>query len=84
MHSNRESDIYELFLETQTYEASTRAGWIVRSMHDRLVANEPGHKLRAYLEKASIKGSTEFTLPANGKRKSRKVRQTIQAANVPL
>ena len=82
--ADRESDIYELFLETQTYEASTRAGWIVRSMHDRLVANEPDHKLRAYLEKTPIKGSTEFTLPANGKRKSRKVRQTIQAANVPL
>lgn len=82
--ADRESDIYELFLETQTYEASTRAGWIVRSMHDRLVENEQTHKLSAYLEKTAIKGRTKFTLPANGKRKSRQVKQTLQASSVPL
>ena len=82
--ADRESDIYELFLETQTYEASTRAGWIVRSKHDRPVADKQSHKLRKYLEKTSIKGSTEFILPANGRHESRKVTQTIQAARVPL
>ncbi len=82
--ADRESDIYELFLETHSYEASTRAGWIVRSTHDRLVDDEQHHKLRAYLEKTAIKGNTEFTLPANGKRPSRQVRQTLQADKVPL
>ncbi len=82
--ADRESDIYELFLETQSYEVNTRAGWIVRSMHDRLVANEPSCKLRTYLEQTPIKGRIQFELPANGKRKSRQVRQSIQAGNVPL
>ncbi len=82
--SDRESDILELFLDAQTYETNTRAGWIVRSMHDRQIEDEHSHKLREYLEKAPIKGHTEFTLPANGERKSRQVKQTIQAAIVPL
>jgi hypothetical protein len=82
--ADRESDIYELFLETQSYEASTKAGWIVRSKHNRPVVDEQSHKLREYLEKSVIKGRTEFTLPANGKRESRKVIQTIQAARIPL
>ncbi len=82
--SDRESDIHELFLDAQTYETNTRAGWIVRSMHDRQIEDEHSHKLREYLEKAPIKGHTEFTLPANGERKSGKVKQTIQAAVVPL
>ena len=82
--SDRESDIHELFLDAQTYENSTRAVWIVRSMHDRLVEDEHSRKLREYLEKTPIKGHTEFTLPANGERKSRSVKQTIQAAIVPL
>ena len=82
--SDRESDIHELFLDAQTYETHTRAGWIVRSMHDRLVEDEHSCKLREYLEKTPIKGHTEFTLPANGERKSRSVKQTIQAAIVPL
>lgn len=54
--SDRESDIHELFLDTQTYEKNTQAGWIVRSMHDRLVEDEQSHKLRAYLEKTPVKG----------------------------
>ena len=82
--SDRESDIHELFLDAQTYESHTRAGWIVRSMHDRLVEDEHYHKLRAYLEETPIQGHTEFTLPANGERQSRNVTQTIQSAIVPL
>jgi len=82
--SDRESDIHELFLETQTYETPTRAAWIVRSTHNRLIEGEGDHKLKDYLEKSPIKGQSAFTMPAKGERKPRKVRQTIQAALVPL
>ncbi len=82
--ADRESDIHELFLETHTYETNTRAAWIVRSMHNRHIEGEGNHKLKDYLGKSPIKGQSEFILPANGKRKSRRVKQTIQAALVPL
>ncbi len=59
-------------------------GLFVHSMHDRLVEDDKHHKLRAYLEQTPIKGHVEFTLPANGERKSRTVKQSLQAAVVPL
>ena len=82
--ADRESDVHEFYLEAQTYESHTRAAWIVRSTHNRRVDTEHSDRLREYLEKMPIKGQTEFTLPAQGNRPSRQVKQTIQAAVVPL
>lgn len=70
--SDRESDIHELFLEAQTYETQMRAAWIVRSKHNRLIEGEGNHKLKGYLGKSPVRGQSEFTMPANGERRSRK------------
>ena len=82
--ADREGDLYELFLQAQSYPAETQAGWIVRSKHNRPVVDETNSKLRSYLGNSPVKGHSEFTLPANGERASRQVKQTIQAARVPL
>ena len=82
--SDRESDIHELYVEAQSYASPTRAGWIVRSKHDRQVEGKSTLRLRAYLEKTAVQGHTEFTLPASGNRPSRQVKQSLQAGLVPL
>jgi len=82
--SDRKNVIDELFLEAQTYEAQPQAGWIICAIHDPLVKDEHSHKLKQYLEKTPIKGHTEFSLSSHNKGNSRTVKQTIQAAMVPL
>lgn len=82
--ADRESDIYELFVDAHNYQPPTRAGWIVRAAQNRRVEDEHHKVLRSYLQASPVLGMAEFTLPAQGKRPARLVRQTVQSAAVPL
>lgn len=84
--SDREGDIYEIFVEMHEYSESNRAAWIIRAAQDRLLVktDTEQQKLWQQLEIAPVLGTTEFTLPASGKRKARQVKQTIRAIPVTL
>lgn len=83
--SDREGDIYELFVEMHEYSQSNRAAWIIRAAQDRLLKTEgEQQKLWQQLEVAPVLGTSEFTLAASGSRKARQVQQTIRAIPVTL
>ena len=78
---DRESDIYDLFVEAPCPEHG--ADWLVRVHHQqRLLAD--GRKLRAVLDAAPVLTEVTFdTLASNGRR-ARTVHQHIKAVRVTL
>ncbi len=83
--SDREGDIYELLEEPLSYEASTRAAFIIRAAQDRCVqSSEASGRLWDRLDKFPVLGYSEFILPGQGSRKSRSVVQSLRALEVTL
>jgi hypothetical protein len=84
---DRESDIYELFLEAAKDE--NRAELLVRGWHDRNIdadkqPNGDKPKLMSEVKKAPIKATIEFDIsPSRGKPK-RHVVQTVRAKTITL
>lgn len=76
--ADRESDLFELFEESQKGEAS----WLVRACQDRALAG--GGRLWQTLRKAEIAGFLEFDLPASSQRAQRHVTQAVRVARVKL
>jgi hypothetical protein len=84
---DRESDIYEFFLEMLEYVPAQRAAWIVRAAQDRCLVTEEDETARKLLEKVKkspILGETKFTVPARNGKPARPVRQAVRAATVVL
>ncbi len=84
--ADRESDIYELFVEGQTQ--AHRADYLIRARHDRLVLDEcyPGEEshLREELAHAPVLKEIAFELPPGHKRKHKRVVQRLKAVRVTL
>ncbi len=78
--ADRESDIYELFLEGDGQ--AHRADWLIRASHDRCVLDE--EHLSEALVHAPVLGRIEFNLPASHKRANEHVTQNLKAARVEL
>ncbi len=78
--ADRESDIYELFLEGDGQ--AHRADWLIRASHDRCVLDE--EHLSEALAHAPVLGKIEFNLPASHKRANEHVTQSLKAARVEL
>lgn len=84
--TDREGDIYELFLEAIDGAAS----WVVRASQDRsLPEKESGFttrykKLWKRLEEENVLGEVVFDLPVRGGRPSRHVVQKVRAAAIQL
>lgn len=78
--ADRESDIYELFLEGQAQ--SHAADYLVRAAYDRLLEEE-GSLSEALLTAPEL-GEIEFELPPSHKRKNKPVVQTLKAVRVKL
>jgi hypothetical protein len=78
--ADRESDIYELFVEGQTQ--APRADWLIRACHDRLVFDDS--RLSEELARAPVLGEIAFELPPSHKRKHKRVAQRLKAARVTL
>ncbi len=78
--ADRESDIYELFLEGDGL--THRADWLIRASHDRRVLEEAC--LSETLAHAPVLGEIEFDLPPSHKRPHKQVTQTLKATRVAL
>lgn len=78
--ADRESDIYELFLEGQAQ--SHAADYLVRAAYDRLLEEE-GSLSEALLTAPEL-GEIEFELPPSHKRKNKPVVQALKAVRVKL
>jgi hypothetical protein len=84
--SDREGDIYELFLEA----AGGTADWVVRSCQTRRMSEkEPGKsrnykKLLDHVAQQDVVGEVSFGLPGRGGRSARRVHQKVKAATVEL
>ncbi len=87
---DRESDIYELFVEASKEE--NRAELLVRGWHDIKIShdNESNQeatglkKLQEHIRKAPVVGTSEFTLPKGRGRSPRQVKQNIRGQRVIL
>ena len=88
--ADRESDIYELFIED--YECSEdgnestaqqrSADWLVRASQDRALAED--EHISEALAYAEVMGITEFELPASHARSGQIVKQELKATKVKL
>jgi hypothetical protein len=78
---DRESDIYDLFVEAPCPEHG--ADWLVRVQHqERLLAD--GRKLRPVLDAAPVLTEVTFDKPASNGRPARTVHQHIKAVRVTM
>ncbi len=76
--ADRESDIYELFVEAQ----GQRADLLIRASQDRKLVD--GGKLWEQAEKSLVLGTVEFDLPKRDKQPGRRVSQALRAVRVKL
>lgn len=86
--SDREGDIYEIFVEASKAQKGSQAEWIIRGNQDRCLvtkdAKKKHEKLFGKIKESPVLGVIEFDLPRAPGRKARRVKQEIRAINVPL
>jgi hypothetical protein len=78
--ADRESDIYELFIEGE--KQSHQADWLIRATQDRRVLDEM--KISEALAHTQALGEIEFNLPPSHQRKQKRVKQTLKSCRVTL
>ena len=78
--ADRESDIYELFIEGE--KQSHQADWLIRATQDRRVLDKM--KISDALAHTQALGEIEFNLPPSHPRKQKRVKQTLKACRVTL
>jgi len=83
---DRENDIYELFVEYESYEAVTRADWLVRATQNRLLAEEyqGQRKLKEALNATPSLGEMLVEVKRKNKQPARQAKVTVRSATVPL
>jgi hypothetical protein len=77
---DRESDIYELFIEGE--KQSHQADWLIRATQDRRLLDEM--KISDALVHTQGLGEIEFNLPVSHPRERKRVKQTLKACRVTL
>jgi len=86
--SDREGDIYEIFVEAAQTSQPGRADFIVRASRDRRLREptqeEAQDKLWAKVSAAPVLGEVEFAMATGPQRSARTVRQTVRALRVNL
>lgn len=85
--SDREGDIYEIFLEHQNMQSKPRCEYIIRSAQNRCVKHQDEElplKLWESVGQSPILGYVEFDTPAGRGKKSRHVTQSLQAVEITL
>ena len=78
--ADRESDIYELFIEAENQNGS--ADYLIRACHDRALLDDC--RLSEQLVQAPTLGEVTFELPTTHSRKRKPVTQSIKAIRVNL
>ena len=76
--ADRDSDMFELFEEGQSGEAS----WLIRASQDRALVG--GGHLRQAIRETEVACILEFDLPATSQRAKRHVTQTVRVARCKL
>lgn len=79
--ADRESDIYEMFVEAQIAQGRG-ANLLIRVCQDRKLLN--GGKMWEQAEKALVLGTVEFDLPKRNKQPGRYVVQSLRAVRLKL
>lgn len=86
--SDREGDIYEIFVEASRARGSHQVHWIIRGNQDRCLVTkadkEKHEKLIGKVKQSEVLGMIEFDLPRAPDRKARRIRQEIRAQKVCL
>lgn len=92
--SDREGDIYELFVETLSVngEKNQRAEFIIRGNRDRVLKKDKKNvketkinkKLKQKVAESPVLGIIEFDVPATKNKKLRHVKQEVRATSVTL
>ena len=82
--ADAEGDLYEWFVEAETFTPDTRAQWIVRAAHDRRLAGEAANTLWPCLERAAVLGQIEVEVKAQAQRPARQARVTLRSTRVQL
>lgn len=80
--ADREADFFELLAATEVTDEMPKAGFVIRSQHDRVLVD--GKKLRETLHRAPVLGEVSFEIPAKGNRKARTVSQELCSKRVML
>ena len=78
--ADRESDIYELFIEAELQ--GHQADFLVRARHDRIVLDDS--RLSEELAEAPVLGEVAFELPSTHSRKRKRVTQHLKVVRVSL
>jgi len=80
--ADREADFFELLAAADATDATPKAGFVIRSQHDRTLDNKK--TLRATLARAPVLGEVSFDIPATDKRKARTVVQQLRVKRVTV
>jgi len=88
--SDREGDIYDIFVESQKANGNIKAEWIIRANQNRRLLEGDDDNKKRYkklfkkVEEVPAFGEVEFNLPKGKNRAARKVKQEIRALTVVL
>jgi hypothetical protein len=80
--ADREADFFELLTATDVADGPRKAGFVIRSQHDRTL--DDNMTLRATLARAPVVGEVSFDIPAKGSRKARTVVQELRVERVRI
>lgn len=88
--SDREGDIYDIFIESQKANSDSKAEWIIRANQNRRLLETDADNKKRYkklfekIKEVPAVGEVEFNLPKAKNRNARKVTQEIRALSVSL
>lgn len=88
--SDREGDIYDIFVEAHEIQGNSKAEWIVRANQNRRLLETEEDDKKKYkklfkkIDETTVIGLIEFNLPKIKNRQARKVKQEIKAITVYL
>jgi hypothetical protein len=80
--ADREADFFELLTATTVADSTSKAGFVIRSQHDRILDNNK--KLRATLAQSPVVGEMSFDIPSKGNRNARTVVQQLHVKQVSI
>ena len=85
--ADREGDIYEIFLEYDDTQSKNKCEYLIRACQNRCVmpvADDVPGKLQEQVSATPVLGELKFQTPSGRGKKSRTVRQSVQATELIL
>ena len=82
--ADAEGDLYEWYIDYQSFTPEIRAQWIVRAAQDRRLVEPAGAKLWSALEQSPALGTLDVEVKARPNKPARIARVTLRATTVTL